>query len=154
MFGSSNKKESPARSSSSSSASQNHALNSLVAGTVVSGEIQSKSDIRIDGALDGVLNCEAKVIIGPKGKINGEVHCTQAVIEGEFTGSLFVKELLNIRENAHVEGEVRYSKLIVQPGAALIGDIRLNNKVTSNAKVNSKTENIVGTKQKGKVALA
>jgi len=102
-----------------------HSLNSLVQGTTLEGDITSQSDIRIDGKIKGNLNCGAKLIIGPTGEVEGNVDCLNAVIEGNFEGVLHVKELLSIAETAKVSGEIRYSKLIVQPGAVLIGDVRL-----------------------------
>ncbi len=115
MFGSSsnNKKE----AAKSNGAPVAHSLNSLVQGTVVEGTVTSESDIRIDGTIKGKLFCNAKVIIGPAGAIDGEIKCKNAVIEGKFQGTLEVAELLNIRENANVSGDVRTNKLIVQSGA-------------------------------------
>lgn len=94
-----------------------HSLNSLVKGTVVEGTVKSESDIRIDGTIKGKLFCDAKVIIGPSGYVEGEIRCENAVIEGKFEGNLQVSELLNIRETANISGEVRTNKLIVQSGA-------------------------------------
>lgn len=114
MFGSSssnNKKE------ASNGAPASHSLNSLVQGTFVEGTVTSESDIRVDGSIKGKLICNAKVIIGPAGVIEGEIKCKNAVIEGKFQGILEVAELLNIRENASVSGDVRTNKLIVQSGA-------------------------------------
>jgi len=116
MFGGNNKKESSA--GRSSSAPTANGFNSLVKGTVVEGTVKSESDIRIDGTIKGKLHCDAKVIIGPTGRVEGEIHCQNAVIEGNFEGMLQVKELLNIRESAKVGGEVTTEKLIVQSGAA------------------------------------
>lgn len=151
MFGSNKKKESPARAGATNGMPQPNALNSLVAGTVVEGNVTSKSDIRIDGTISGTLHCEAKVIIGPSGKIDGEVTCQNAVVEGKFIGNLKVKELLNIRENARVEGEIRYGKLIVQPGAVLVGDVRLYGKSSSTP---NKANKIVEAKPNGKANAA
>ncbi len=91
--------------------------NSLVAGTNVEGIITADNDIRIDGSLHGTLHCKGRVIIGPDGKVDGEVNCKNAVIEGKFTGKITVEQLLNVRDNAQVEGEVQTSELLVQPGA-------------------------------------
>lgn len=102
-----------------------HSLNTLVKGTVVEGTVKSESDIRIDGIIKGSLNCNAKVIIGPSGFIEGEVRCANAVIEGKFEGSLEVSELLNVRENAKVSGDVRTNKLIVQSGAVFNVDCKM-----------------------------
>ncbi|MGK0365324.1 MAG: cytoskeletal protein CcmA (bactofilin family) [Saprospiraceae bacterium] len=154
MFGSNKKKESTARNIAAPGMPQTNGLNSLVAGTSVEGNISSKSDIRIDGSISGTLKCEAKVIIGPTGKIDGEVFCQNAVIEGKFNGTLHVKDLLNIRESAHVEGNIRYSKLVVQMGAALIGDVRLNSTSGGNSNSNSKAKTIVEARPNGKTAKA
>ncbi len=102
-----------------------HSLNTLVKGTFVEGTVKSESDIRIDGVIKGSLNCTAKVIIGPSGFIEGEVRCANAVIEGKFEGSLIVSELLNIRENAKVSGDVKTNKLIVQSGAVFNVDCKM-----------------------------
>ena len=104
-----------------------HSLNSLVKGTTLVGDITSQSDIRIDGKITGNLNCSAKLTIGPTGEVEGTVDCKSAVVEGTFDGVLHVNELLSIAETARVTGEIRYNKLVVQPGAVLIGDVRLVN---------------------------
>ncbi|MCB0546334.1 MAG: polymer-forming cytoskeletal protein [Phaeodactylibacter sp.] len=117
MFGGNNKKEASKGKSSSFIPTTPHALNSLVNGTVVEGTVKSESDIRIDGTIKGKLFCDAKVIIGPTGFVEGEIRCQNAVIEGKFEGNIQVSELLNIRETAAISGEVVTSKLIVQSGA-------------------------------------
>ena len=81
------------------------------------GTINASSDIRIDGTLKGTLECKGRVIIGPEGRVEGEINCQNAVIEGSFQGKINVKELLNIREKANIQGDVHTDKLLVQPGA-------------------------------------
>ena len=96
---------------------ESNGLNSLVRGTMVEGTVTSESDIRVDGTIKGILHCKAKVIIGPSGFIDGEVKCVNAMIEGRFNGKLRVEELLSIKENAEVVGDVSTGKLMIQPGA-------------------------------------
>lgn len=93
------------------------ALNSLVAGTVVEGSVQAESDIRIDGYLKGTLVCKGRVIIGPKGSIEGEIKAANATIEGKFKGTLHIDDLLQVKETAVVDGEINTDKLAVSPGA-------------------------------------
>ena len=112
-------------SKTSSPAGTGHSLNTFATGTELEGKLKTTSDIRIDGHLKGELRCEAKVIIGPKGSIDGTVKCQNAVIEGKFNGNLDVKELLHIKESANVTGEVLYGKLVVQAGAVISGTYNL-----------------------------
>jgi cytoskeletal protein CcmA (bactofilin family) len=129
MFGNSSsneKKEATKSKSGSSSASGgSHALNSIVQGTVVDGSVNSKSDFRVDGTIKGKLFCDAKVIIGPTGLVEGEIRCKNAMIEGKFEGILNVSEVLNIRESAKVSGDFTSNKLIVQSGAMVNGNCNM-----------------------------
>jgi cytoskeletal protein CcmA (bactofilin family) len=117
MFKNKSKENGNGSLSSSSSSAISGSTNSLVAGTSIEGTITAGSDIRIDGSLKGNLECKGRVIIGPDGKVEGEITCQNAVIEGKFQGKITVKELLNVRENANIQGDVVTDKLLVQPGA-------------------------------------
>jgi len=118
MFGSKNKEvNNTSKKGGIMPSASPHSLNTLVKGTTVEGIIRCESDIRIDGTVKGSLDCKAKVIIGPHGLVDGDVICQNAVIEGRFEGTLKVAELLNVRETAQVNGDIKTNKLIVQSGA-------------------------------------
>lgn len=112
MFGGS--KESNSKQNSNNSKG---ALNSVVKGTEVQGDIVSESDIRVDGTLIGSLDCSGKLIIGKPGTIEGEVKCRDAVVQGKFEGTLVVEQILNVKENAEINGHIKTEKLIVESGA-------------------------------------
>ena len=117
MFGGSNKKENGKGGNPSGSLTTVNAFNTLVTGTVVEGIVKSEKDIRIEGSVKGKLHCDAKLVIGPTGFIEGEVRCASAVIEGRFEGTIFIADLLNVRESASISGEVTTGRLVVQSGA-------------------------------------
>ena len=116
MFGTS-KKESNNTASTSSNYSTSNSINSIVHGCEVEGKIKTENDFRIDGKLKGSLDCKGKVIIGPKGFIDGDIKCANAVVEGRFDGTLVVAELLNVKETAQINGDINTNKLNVQSGA-------------------------------------
>lgn len=140
-------------SSTSTSPTSSNGLNSLVNGTKIEGTIVSESDIRVDGAIKGTLSCKAKVIIGPRGLIEGEIYAQNAMIEGRFEGILRIEEVLHIKENARVTGEISASKLVVQPGAIINGSFDMGG---NNTKTNGNTTNALksGNKETVKVASA
>lgn len=119
MFGSNkNKKNNEStRTSRLPKSAGSSGLNTLVKGTSVEGNISAENDFRVDGKIKGTLTCKAKVIIGPGGIIEGEVRCQNAMIEGRLDGKIVVSELLNVRETAKINGDVKTNKLIVQAGA-------------------------------------
>jgi cytoskeletal protein CcmA (bactofilin family) len=117
MFGSSKNTEDSSKNTSSSSSSATGGINTLVKGTTVEGTLRCDSDIRVDGTIKGKLICKSKVILGPTGHIEGEINCQNAVIEGKFKGILTVKDLLNVRDTADIDGDISTGKLVVQSGA-------------------------------------
>lgn len=114
MFGSKRPESDNNNSYKSSSTSS---VNLLAADTTFEGKAKSEGDIRIDGTFKGDLNCQAKVIIGPSGHFDGTIQCINAVIEGQFSGNLHVKELLEVKENGNIKGDISTGKLMVQAGA-------------------------------------
>lgn len=118
------------------------ALNSLVAGTQVEGTINAESDIRIDGFVKGILVCKGKVIIGPKGSIEGEIKAQNAMIEGRFKGILQIDDLLQVKESAIVEGEINTDKLAVSPGAKFNVTSKMNSTPRNTPPVHNKPETI------------
>ncbi len=94
-----------------------NASNSIVEGTSIKGDIVAGNDIRIDGTLIGKLDCKGRVIIGQQGRIEGNINCINAIIEGYFNGTLVVKDLLTVKENGVIHGEVTCDKLFIQTGA-------------------------------------
>jgi cytoskeletal protein CcmA (bactofilin family) len=91
--------------------------NRIVEATQIKGDIFSPADFRLDGELIGNFTSNGKLVIGPSGKVIGDVVCKNADIEGVFTGKITVNELLNIKATAFVEGEVCIGKLAIEPGA-------------------------------------
>ncbi|MBC5838472.1 bactofilin family protein [Flavobacterium muglaense] len=91
--------------------------NRIVEGTVITGNIVSTADFRFDGELIGDFQSTGKLVIGPSGSIVGDVICNNADIEGKFSGTIQVTELLNIKAKASIQGQVTVGKLSVEPGA-------------------------------------
>ncbi len=110
------------------------------AGTTINGDITSNGDIRIDGILTGNLIAKAKILIGPEGVVEGDVNCQQADVLGKVIGKIQVKDLLNLRGKANVNGDISAGKLQIEPTATFNGHchmganiVDLNQERSSNA---------------------
>ncbi|WP_235297557.1 bactofilin family protein [Portibacter marinus] len=155
MFGTKeNKKDQPMQSKSSSSSSSSNSSNSLVGGTHLEGTVKADNDFRIDGTLKGNLICKGKVIIGPSGFVDGEIDCTNALIEGKFNGVLKVKELLSVKDNAKITGEIVTDKLVVQSGAIFNVKCQMGGQTLSNVSSKNKPDSQHGGVKKDLVLNA
>jgi cytoskeletal protein CcmA (bactofilin family) len=96
-------------------------FNALTAGSKIVGNITADSDFRIDGLIEGDLNCTGKVVIGEGGRIKGTVNCANAEIMGMMEGKITCSQQLNLRTNGKINGDVHTKTLIVEPGALFNG---------------------------------
>ena len=60
-----------------------NAVSRISAGTVFKGEIESKSDIRIDGTFEGKISTTGRVVVGEGAYVKGEIlaYLTQILEE-------------------------------------------------------------------------
>lgn len=100
--------------------------NTLIgAGTVITGDLHSNGDIRIDGILKGNLQGKGKVIIGAEGLVEGDIEGLQADIMGRVTGTIKVQELLFLHGKTQVNGDIYAGKLQVEPTAVFNGNCHM-----------------------------
>ena len=103
----------------------NTTINLISNGTDITGDIKSNGDIRIDGSLTGNLNTKGKVVIGPTGKVNGEVICKNSEVSGIVEGKISVGQLLNLKASSTILGDIATSKLSIEPGAKFSGNCNM-----------------------------
>ncbi|MBE3085461.1 MAG: polymer-forming cytoskeletal protein [Bacteroidetes bacterium] len=102
-------------------------INLISNGTDITGDIKSNGDIRIDGSLTGNLNTKGKVVIGPTGKVSGEVICKNSEVSGIIEGKITVGQLLNLKASSKINGDIATSKLSIEPGAVFSGNCKMSN---------------------------
>ena len=114
----------------------------ISAGTTIKGDISSNADLRIDGTINGNINCSAKIVIGTSGLVEGDIFGNHADIVGKISGNIRVKELLQLRDECVVNGNIYAGKLQVEPTATFNGQCHMganvvdmsNNEIVAAAK--------------------
>ena len=97
------------------------AVNMIGAGTVITGDVYSKGDIRVDGTLKGSVTTEGKVVLGKEGVIEGDVVCKNADVSGILKAKITVSQLLSLKTSAKLNGDITTNKLSIEPGAEFTG---------------------------------
>jgi len=90
-------------------------------GTQLTGDVNSDGDIRVDGAVKGVLHSKAKIVIGVTGVVEGDLICQNATIDGKVNGNVMASELVILTKSAFVTGDIQLKKLVVEEGARFSG---------------------------------
>ena len=114
-------------------------VNTIGAGTVITGDVQSKGDVRIDGNLKGSVNTTGKLVLGKEGIIEGDVVCNNADISGTLKAKITVSQLLLLKTTAKLTGDISTNKLSIEPGATFTGSCSMG-AVIKDIKEGGKTE--------------
>ena len=101
-------------------------INRIVEGTLMEGSIRSEGSIRIDGHFVGDIHTTGRLVIGVKGRVEGNVDCQDCESEGVVTGNLRVVGLLTLKASSAVSGEIRYGRMAVEAGARIEGVCKLD----------------------------
>lgn len=94
-------------------------------GTTFTGDIKSEADLRVDGSIIGNILSTSKVIVGPSGYVEGNIEGQQADINGKVKGNILVKDLLQLKGQCLVQGNIASAKLQIDPTATFNGQCQM-----------------------------
>ncbi len=106
--------------------------------STITGTIDVKGPLRIDGRIKGQVNCEDTVTIGAGGNIEAEVNCRNASIAGKLKGNVVAKEKVELQAQAEIRGDIKTKSLVIEQGAVFCGSC--NMKEGESISTNSYTE--------------
>ncbi|MDM0052486.1 polymer-forming cytoskeletal protein [Variovorax sp. J22R115] len=85
-------------------------------------EITDCDTLEVEGMVEASM--DARVMkIAEQGVFKGSAQFDLVTIHGQFDGSLTVRQVLVIHATGKVTGKVRYSRLVVEEGGQLSGEI-------------------------------
>jgi cytoskeletal protein CcmA (bactofilin family) len=91
----------------------------------IQGNIDFNGTFFVDGTINGDLKGKSlektTVIIGMRGKLSGNLFCTNAIIAGTVWGDIHAKSL-ELQEGARVIGDLYYESLEINPAAEINGN--------------------------------
>jgi cytoskeletal protein CcmA (bactofilin family) len=120
-------------------------------GTTLTGDVNTNADLRIDGTLIGNIVSSAKIILGTNGVIEGNISGQQADILGKVKGTIKVTDLLQLKGNGSIHGNIHAGKLQIEPSANFNGSCHMN---TGNATEDTVVEESKVDKTNGKKTIA
>jgi cytoskeletal protein CcmA (bactofilin family) len=103
------------------------AHNSITPGTLIKGNVKAEEDFRIDGKIEGNIECSGKVIVGPQAEINGNIYCNNADLMGKINGNVEVNETVSLKAQVVFTGEIIAKYLDIEVGAIFNGTCTMKN---------------------------
>lgn len=101
-------------------------LNIIGQGTRINGDLISNGDFRVDGAIEGGVKVGQRLVIGSTGKILGNIEADSATVAGHIKGNLTVKNVLELKPSAKIDGDIITNKMVIEAGAQFNGRCTMN----------------------------
>ncbi|MGA2117198.1 MAG: polymer-forming cytoskeletal protein [Bryobacteraceae bacterium] len=100
----------------------------------IKGEIYAREHLMVDGEVEGSVQSESQLTVGPNGKVRANIKAREVIIFGSVRGNVEVLEKIAIREQGSLVGDIKAAGISIDDGAYFKGSIdimRPEPKVTS-----------------------
>ncbi|MEG0795115.1 MAG: polymer-forming cytoskeletal protein [Odoribacter sp.] len=102
-----------------------NAVNLLCEGTVIVGDIKTKSDIRIDGIIKGKIITSGRLVMGSSAKIEGDIDCANVDNQGVVIGNIVATGAVSLKSPAKVVGNILAAVISIEPGVVFNGNCQM-----------------------------
>ena len=94
--------------------------------TEIIGHITAKEHLIINGTVKGNIQIENyNLIIGPSGKVEGDVKAHNVKVRGHLRGEINAKGTVEITKEANFSGNIRSEGISVEEGAYFDASVKL-----------------------------
>ncbi len=93
----------------------------------IKGTIKFGQAMRVDGSFDGeLISDNGELIVGKTGKVKANVKVKSAIVEGRVDGNIRATDKVELKQSAHIYGDVQAKTLIVEQGVIFVGNCNVN----------------------------
>jgi len=89
--------------------------------TVITGTIDVKGALRVDGTVKGKIISSDCVTVGATGLVEAEIEANSAVIAGRMVGNIVATEKIELQAKCEMEGDLKTKSLVIEQGAIFCG---------------------------------
>ena len=101
-------------------------LNALLGrGSEFDGKLVFQGAVRIDGKFTGAITTDDDLIIGDGAQVTAEITCGSIVVHGEVSGNIRATNAVELRQPAHVRGEITTPSLAIEKGVIFEGESKM-----------------------------
>ena len=90
-------------------------------GSSFRGTLMIEGTLLVDGDFEGdILNCD-RIVVGPYGHVQADVHVREAIVAGVFDGGIQAEERILLLSGARVKGDLTSSAVVIEEGVRFSG---------------------------------
>jgi cytoskeletal protein CcmA (bactofilin family) len=95
--------------------------------TIIGSDAKFKGDLSFDksvkvlGSFEGRIDTKGDLFVASGGTLQADVEAGNIIVEGELNGNIAAKDMVELKESARLQGDLRCERLIVTEGARFVG---------------------------------
>ena len=93
------------------------------ASMIIKGDIFSREELYVDGDVEGKVELQQRLTIGPRGKVRANIKAREVIVLGDVHGNVEVSDKITIQRNGSVIGDIKTAGIIIDDGAYFKGSI-------------------------------
>ena len=107
----------------------------------IEGNIRGEENLTINGTMKGNIEMgKHNFSIGPKGRVDGEIHARDVSINGQFKGTIRALGRVAVSKEADFNGEIKAKSFSVEDGAYFKGVVELDREPPKSSDTGSVTK--------------
>jgi cytoskeletal protein CcmA (bactofilin family) len=123
-------------------------------GTICEGKIVSEASIRIEGHLEGDLECGGDVTVGETADINATIVARDVTIAGRVRGNVTCKGKLTVLSSGQLIGNIDVKSFVILDGGLFQGTSQMKPPAPVELQTNNKVIDAKAHKQNKEAAAA
>jgi len=93
---------------------------------VLQGRLEIQGDLKIAGNVEGDLKASGDVTVDSGANIQAAIEGANVNVRGQVTGNVTARKRLTLGGSGRLNGDVRVSRLTVEDGATLNGNVTMS----------------------------
>lgn len=89
----------------------------------IKGEVTSRETLQLNGELEGQVELDGRLTVGPKGKASANIKAKEVDVAGSVQGNIDASERIVLRKGANLVGDVRTAGIVIEDGAYFKGNV-------------------------------
>ncbi len=89
--------------------------------TVITGTLDVKGALRVDGKVKGKIICSDCVTVGATGIVEAEIQSNSAIVAGHVLGNMQTSEKIELQSKCEMDGDLKTKSLVIEQGAVFCG---------------------------------
>jgi cytoskeletal protein CcmA (bactofilin family) len=123
-------------------------------GTVCEGKIMSEASLRIEGQVQGDIECAGDITIGERANVQSSITARDIIIAGTVKGNVTSKGKLTIMSTGQLIGNIDVRSFIIMEGGLFQGTSNMKAPAAAEAISGGKVIDAIAHKQNKEAAVA